>query len=135
MKRTLYLFIVLMSLTIFTNCSDDDKTTNNTNNEVYQKLIGKWYHDSPEPEYNSALTFKSNGSVIYTYWTGNSNNYDTETGTFNVDGEIMTMVFPQTVTLTFVQKVVFINNNQADFQPTGNANEEAYEGMWYRDEN
>ncbi|NDI98343.1 hypothetical protein GWA97_04575 [Flavobacterium sp. LaA7.5] len=133
MRKALYFFSILLTLVVFTNCSNDDDSSNN-NNETYQKLIGKWYHDTPDPEYNSALTFKNNGQVIYTYWTGNGNTYDNETGSFSVEGDVMTMVFPETVTLTFVQKVVFVNDDKADFQPTGNPNEEAYEGFWFRAE-
>ncbi|MCO6147393.1 hypothetical protein [Flavobacterium sp. NRK1] len=132
MKKVILLLMLTTSL--FTiSCNNDDSTTNN-NNEVYQKLLGKWYHGEPSPDYNSALTFNSNGTVKYTYWTGSGNNYDSETGTFSVEGDVMTMVFPETVTLIFVQKVVFVNADKVDFQSTGNPNEEAYEGFWFRAE-
>ncbi|MVO08561.1 hypothetical protein GOQ30_05220 [Flavobacterium sp. TP390] len=133
MKKTFY-FLVFISLVFFTNCSSDDNSSNQ-NNETYQKLIGKWYFDDPStnPSVNNSFKFTSNGNVIYSYWTGTGNEYDNETGTFSVSNDIMTMTFPENVSLTFVQKVVFINNDKVEFLATGSPSEEAYEGDYFRD--
>lgn len=133
MKKTFYFFAVLLSLALFTNCSNDDNSSSQ-NNVTYQKLIGKWYFDDPStnPSVNNSFTFTSNGYVTYSYWTGTGSEYDSETGTFSVTDDVMTMTFPETVSLVFVQKVVFINNNEVEFQPTGNSTEEAYEGDYFK---
>ena len=135
MKKTFFFFTMLFSLVLFTNCSDDDST--NENNETYQKLIGKWYFDDPDtnPSVNNSFTFNSGGQVTYSYWTGTGSEYDSEIGAFSVNDDVMSMTFPETVSLTFVQKVVFIGDDEVEFQPTGNSTEEAYEGDYFRDGN
>lgn len=133
MKKIIYFFTVLLSLALFTNCSSEDDSPNQ-NNETYQKLIGKWYFDDPStnPTVNNSFTFVSNGHLTYSYWTGTGSDYNSETGTFSVNNDVLTMVFPETVSLTFVQKVVFVNSNKVEFQPTDNSGEEAYEGTYYK---
>lgn len=127
---------MLLSLAFFTNCSSDDNSSSQ-NNETYQKLIGKWYFDDPStnPSVNNSFTFNPSGQVTYSYWTGTGSNYDSEIGSFNVNNDVLTMVFPETVSLTFFQKVVFVNNNIAEFQSTGVSGEDAYEGDYFREEN
>ncbi len=131
-----YLFLVLMTLTLFSSCSSDDSSSNG-NNEVYQKLLGKWYFSDPSVygyETNNSFIFSSNGNVTYSYWTGGaSNDFDSETGTFSVEGDILTMVYPETVTLTFIQKVEFISDTKVKFIETGNPNEEPYDGTYYKE--
>lgn len=136
MKKTFYFFVTLFSLVFFTNCSSDDNSSSQ-NNETYQKLIGKWFFDDPSinPTINNSFTFTSNGRVTYSYWTGTGNEYDSETGSFSVNEDVMTMTFPETVSLEFIQKVVFINDNNVEFQPTGVSGQEAYEGDYFRDGN
>lgn len=126
---------MLFSLAFFTNCSSDDNSSSQ-NNETYQKLIGKWYFDNPStnPTVNNSFTFVSNGHVTYSYWTGTGNNYDSETGNFSVNNDVLTMVFPETVTLTFVQKVMFINDNTVQFVAAEGSNEEPFEGTYYKSE-
>lgn len=135
MKKSI-LLLVILSISLFTvSCSNDDNSDSNSN-QIYQDLIGKWYFENPStnPTYNNSFTFSSNGNVTYSYWDGNpGNNYDSETGTFSVDGDILTMEFPETVSLTFVQKVVFITADKIEFQSTGVAGEEAYEGDYFRE--
>jgi len=110
MKKTFYFLTMPLSLAFFTSCSNDDNSSN-YNNEIYQKLIGKWYFDDPitNPTINNSFTFNSGGKVTYSYWTGAGNEYDSETGTFSVNNDVLTMVFPEIISLTFVQKVAFIN--------------------------
>ena len=133
MKKTIYFFTVLLSLALFTNCSSDYDSPNQ-NNETYQKLIGKWYFEDPStnPAMNNSFTFVSNGQVTYTYETLEGNGYDSETGTFSVNNDVLTMVFPETVTLIFVQKVVFIDDNTVQFVQAEGSNEEPYEGTYYK---
>lgn len=127
-------FIILIAILLFQSCSSDDDSNNLS--EIESQLLGKWLFENPNnnPTINNSFTFTSEGNVTYSYWDGNAgNNYLNETGTFNFNGDIMTMIFPEDVSLTFVQKVVFINDNVVEFQPTGVSNEDAYEGDYFRD--
>lgn len=131
MKKVLLVLIAILALT---SCSSDDDKNNSS--EIETKLIGKWFFENPNnnPTVNNSFTFTSDGKVIYSYWDGGSgNNYDSETGTFSFNEDVMTMTFPEGVSLTFVQKVVFINENVVEFEETGMSNENAYDGVYYRD--
>ncbi len=126
------IFLVLIAISVLTGCSSDDDNLS----EIETQLLGKWLFENPNnnPTINNSFTFTSNGSVTYSYWDGGQgNNYDSETGTFSFNGDVMTMIFSENVTLTFVQKVVFINGNVVEFQPTGVSGENAYEGDYFRD--
>ncbi|HIP33662.1 MAG TPA: hypothetical protein EYG89_02785 [Bacteroidia bacterium] len=132
LKKTIY-FLSITLLIITSSCSSDDDSSNN--NETYQNLIGRWYFDNPNnnPIDNNSFTFTSEGNVTYSYWTSSGVEVVNEIGTFSVDDEIMTMIFSEGVTLTYVQKVIFINDNVVEFQPTGVSGENAYEGDYFRD--
>ena len=43
------------------------------------------------------------------------------------------MVYSQNVTLTFVQKVVFLSDKKVQFIETGKPNEEPYDGTYYKE--
>lgn len=131
MKKVLLILIAVLSFTACSNDNDDNKSS-----EIEVKLLGKWYFENPNntSELSNSFTFTSDGKVIYSYGDGGSgNNYDSETGTFSFSEDVMTMVFPEGVSLTFVQKVVFLNDNVVEFKETGESNENAYDGVYYRD--
>lgn len=129
------IFLALITVFVFTACSTDDNESSSS--EVESQILGKWLFDNPNSNlsWNNSFTFTSDGSVTYSFWDGvyGSNNYDSETGTFSFDGDIMTMIFPEGVSLTFVQKVVYINDNVVEFQSTGVSGENAYDGDYFRD--
>jgi len=129
------IFLTLIAIFVFTACSSDDDNDNNSS-EVESQILGKWLFENPtlNPSHNNSFTFTTEGHVTYSYWDGGQgNNYDSETGTFSFNGDIMTMIFPEGVSLTFVQKVVYINDNVVEFQSTGVSGENAYEGDYFRD--
>lgn len=132
--KTIIKFSILLLVTIITSsCSSDDDSSSEGANGL---IIGKWLFQNPEtnPSTNNSFTFTSEGSVTYSYWDGGQgNNYDSETGTFSFNGDVMTMTFPENVSLTFVQEVVFINDNVVEFRETGVTGENAYEGDYFRD--
>lgn len=134
MKTLKQTFLILITMTLFLSCSSDESESEN--NSTYQKLIGKWYFGDPttNPIENHSFTFTSQGDVTYYYGDGTANSVDDyETGTFSVDGEVMTMIYPETVVLTFIQKVNFITDNKVEFLSTGNSGENAYEGIYYKE--
>ena len=130
MKNT---FLALIAILLFTACSSDDE---NSLSELETQLLGEWLFEDPNtnPSTNNSFTFTSDGNVTYSYWDGGQgNNYGSETGTFSFNEDVMTMIFPEGVSLTFVQKVVYINDNVVEFQSTGVSGENAYEGDYFRD--
>ncbi len=133
MKSFFNLSILLLSIVILGCSSSDD---GNDTNQIDSQLLGQWYFGNPllvGLETNNSFTFNANGEVIYSYWSGGADfDFLTETGTYSFEGDIMTMIFPEDVTLTFVQKVVFINDDVVEFQSTGVAGENAYEGDYFR---
>ncbi|KJD33977.1 hypothetical protein PK35_04370 [Tamlana nanhaiensis] len=131
MKTILKFSLTALLLILVASCSTSDDSTN----EIETQLLGKWLFENPNnnPSVNNSFTFNPNGNVTYSYWTGSGNNYDTETGTFSFNGDIMTMDFPENVNLTYIQKVVFLGDNVVGFQPTGISGENAYEGDYFRE--
>ncbi len=142
-KSIFYTFLVLSFLVLSFSCSKDSCSKDHDNesslNETGQKLIGKWYFADPStnPIYNNhSFTFSTDGKVVYRYWPGGSStDLDSENGIFTVDGDKMTMIFPGKVTLTYVQKVVFISSTKVKFIATGNPNEIPYYGTYYKAKN
>lgn len=135
MKRILLFCIMLMSSALLFNCSnDDDSSIENTST---QKLIGKWYFEDPKVvgyTTNNSFTFSKDKTVVYSYWSGGkANEFDSEKGTYELKGYVLTMIFPKGVSLTYVQKVTYINDKKIEFTSTGNSNEQAYVGTYYKE--
>ncbi|WP_179374404.1 hypothetical protein [Winogradskyella wichelsiae] len=129
------IFLTLIAILSLVACSSDDDSSSNSS-ELETQLLGKWLFENPNnnPTINNSFTFSSSGNVTYSYWDGGQgNNYDSETGVFSFSGDIMTMTFPEDVSLTFVQKVIFINENVVEFQETGVTGENAYDGDYFRE--
>ena len=134
MKKTIFYSLLISILLLSFSCSRDEDS--GTSNETKQKLIGKWYFADPAIygySTNNSFTFTSDGKVTYSYWAGGSGSgFDSETGTYSVEGDVLRMVYPQNVTLTFVQKVVFLTDKKVQFIETGKPNEEPYDGTYYK---
>jgi len=134
MKTFLKLSLTLVLFVFATSCSSEDSNSSDLN-EIETQLLGTWYFENPStnPSNNNSFTFASQGKVTYSYWDGKSgDNYYDETGTFSFNGDVMTMIFPEGVSLVFVQKVVFINDNVVEFEEKGVSNENAYDGVYYK---
>lgn len=133
MKTILKLSLTVLLLTLLASCSTSDDNTN----EIEAQLLGKWFFENPLAfglEINNSFTFSPDGTVTYSFWTGGADfDFDSEEGTYNFNDDIMTMVFPDNVALTFVQRVVFLGDNIIEFQNTGNQGENAWEGDYFRD--
>ncbi|WP_179318822.1 hypothetical protein [Winogradskyella helgolandensis] len=124
----------MVTLSLLT-CSNSDDSSNL--NEVGQGLIGEWYFDNPViygVATNNSFVFNSSGEVIYNNWSGDADyDFNSEVGSFSVDGDILTMIFPEGVELTFVQLVAFENDYKVYFQPVSGSQYEAYEGDYFRE--
>ena len=135
MKKAFF-YTLLASLLLFINCSKDEDDKATSPNLTKQKLIGKWYFADPAIygySTNNSFTFTSDGKVTYTYWTGTASDFDSETGPYSVEGDKLTMIYPENTVLTFVQKVVFVTDTKVNFEATGNPNEEPYDGTYYKE--
>lgn len=134
MRKIIYFLLILITSLNFSCSKEDDSSGQNV---IEQKLIGKWYFADPEIygyATNNSFTFNSNKEVTYSFWTGGSNNeFNSETGSFSVDGDILTMTFPDNVVLVFIQKVEFINDNKVEFLLAEGSGGEPYDGTYYRD--
>ena len=128
------IFLLLLSLFVFSCTDNDDDIT--SNNEIVEKLKGKWYFEDPKEfgtAYNNSFTFDSNNKVIYSYWVGSSeNNFDSEIGKYEVKGDVLTMNFDEGVSLKYVQKVKFISSTKVEFSQVPNSTEQPYKGIFYK---
>lgn len=131
MKKKLFYSLLALTLLFSFSCSRD--SDEQSFNSIKQKLIGKWYFGDPAiygtTGENHSFTF-TNDNVV-TYRSGPEAS-DFENGSYTVDGNKLTMVYPDNVVITYVQKVVFLGDNKVEFRPTGSPNEEAYEGDYYK---
>lgn len=135
MKKSILLFVLFITSIVSFSCNGDDDSS--SLNELEQKLSGKWYFEEIGFEPNNSFTFNSNKIVRYTYWNGQGSNpyvFEHEDGTWSMNGDILTMTFPEGVELIFVQKVVFIDDNTVKFVEVPGSEHEPYDGTYYRAE-
>lgn len=116
MKKIFTLIFAFTTLVTFlTSCSNDDDGGNNSNSEI----IGTWgteWNNGTGVAVHPKFTFLSNGRVkYYTYPSGSQPELE-EIGTWNMNGDILTMNFPETVEIKFKNKVTFISETQFDFE-------------------
>jgi hypothetical protein len=94
MKKTIYLFTMLLSFALFTNCSNDDEN-NSALNETEQQLIGIWNTSSNLT--GNTYEYKADKTAIYTNtWTNGS---QIEVTTYNgawkiIDGNVLIEYYP-----------------------------------------
>ncbi len=94
MKKTIYLFTMLLSFALFTNCSNDDEN-NSALSETEQQLIGKWNTSSNLT--GNTYEYKADKTAIYTNtWTNGS---QIEVTTYNgawkiIDGNVLIEYYP-----------------------------------------
>ena len=117
MKKILsFVFVLTTVITFLTSCSSDDDSSGNSSNS---EIIGTWgtkWNNGSGIAVHPKFTFLSNGRVkYYVYPSGNQPELE-EIGTWNMNGDIITMNFPETVEIKFKNKVIFINETQFDFQ-------------------
>lgn len=117
MKKNLsFVFVLTTVITFLTSCSSDDDSNGNSSNS---EIIGTWgtkWNNGSGIAVHPKFTFLSNGRVkYYVYPSGNQPELE-EIGTWNMNGDIITMNFPETVEIKFKNKVIFINETQFDFQ-------------------
>lgn len=134
-KFTIYLSI-LCAFTLLTGCSTDDDSS--SSQDINQKIIGNW---APEPlnafssdslNYYKRFTYRNDGKVEYYIYSVDNEPYLAEVGNWVLDGDILTMNFPETVNLIFVQKVKFINDNLLNFSEVTDSDEDGYFGNYVR---
>ncbi|MFM2213030.1 MAG: hypothetical protein RL427_293 [Bacteroidota bacterium] len=132
MKKIIHFCTAIILLSTVIQCSSSD---GGASSGLSQKIIGKWYFQPIGSTPNNSFTFNANHTVRYSFWDGNGTNpytYDYEDGSWSMQDSKLTMTFPQTVSLTFVQNVLFSSNSVMQFVPTGNPSEEAYDGIYYK---
>ena len=117
MKKILsFVFVLTTVITFLTSCSSDDDSNGNSSNS---EIIGTWgtkWNNGSGIAVHPKFTFLTNGRVkFYVYQSGNQPELE-EIGTWNMNGDIITMNFPETVEIKFKNKVIFINETQFDFQ-------------------
>lgn len=116
MKKVLsFIFVFATVITFLTSCSSDDDSGNNSNSEI----VGTWgtqWNAGNGIATHPKFTFLSNGRVkYYVYPSGNQPELE-EIGIWNLNGDILTMNFPETIEIKFKNKVIFISETQFDFE-------------------
>mgnify|MGYP001081317042 CR=1 FL=1 len=75
---------------------------------------------------------RTSAGIAYQVHTVTKKSFLEEIGDWSMDGNILTMVYPENVVLTFVQEVVFTNDNIVQFIEVSGSEYEAWEGTYYR---
>jgi hypothetical protein len=115
MRKILGLIVVFTTLmTVCNSCSSDDGGSNSNS-----QIVGTWgtkWNNGSGIAVHPKFTFLSNGNVkYYTHQSGNEPELQ-EIGTWNMSGDILTMEFPETVLITFKNKVIFTNETEIEFE-------------------
>jgi len=113
MKKVLSLVLTLtVFITVLNSCSSDDDNGNNSNSQI----VGTWGTDWNDGNIYPKFTFSSNGNVkYYTYPNGSEPELE-EIGTYNLNGDILVMEFPDNVLIKFKNKVTFISDSELEFE-------------------
>lgn len=117
MKKVLSLVLVLtVFISILSSCSsDDDNNGGNSNSQI----VGTWgteWNDGNGVSVHPKFTFLSNGNVkYYTYPSGNEPELE-EIGTYNLNGGILIMEFPENVLIKFKNKITFTSETELEFE-------------------
>ena len=126
MKTIFKIIILALVIVTFTSCSSDDDSGSN-NNEIVSKLIGTWGVINPNDNLELVeLSFYDNGSVKYYTYFNYPNPELEEIGNWSVNGSILTMDFTETVLLRYVQNVIFIGDNELQFQRVENSEDDPW---------
>lgn len=98
------------------------------------KLIGKWSFTTPDRDSRTSFTFFSDQTVRYIYSQGRGDDleYKYEDGKWGIDEDILTMIYPKSDSLVFVQKVDFIDKNTVRFTMAPDSDFDPYIGIYYR---
>ena len=116
MKKIFTLFFAFTTLVTFlTSCSNDDEVGNSSNSEI----IGTWgteWNNGTGNAIHPKFTFMSNGKVKYYIYPNLTYPELAEIGTWSMNNNIITMIFPETVEFKYKNKVIFINETQFNFE-------------------
>ncbi len=132
MKKILSLFLTLTLFVAFNSCSNDDD--NNNNNDSNSQIVGTWgteWNNGSGVSVHPKFTFLSNGNVkYYTYPSGNNPELE-EIGTWNMNGDILIMEFPETVVIKFKNKVTFISDTELEFEEINESGFDTWSAQTY----
>ena len=115
MKKFLGLVLVFTTLmTVISSCSSDDEGSN-SNSQIVGTWGTDWNNGTGSVDVYPKFTFLSNGNVkYYTYQSASEPELE-EIGTWNLNGDVLIMEFPETVLIKFKNKVTFVNENEMEF--------------------
>lgn len=122
---------MLLLLSVLTVSCSSDEDSNSELNENAEKLLGTWGTRDSQNTFYKKFTYRSDSKVEYYTYSGSQAELK-EVGSWSMNGDVLTMVFPETIEITFVQKVVFTNETEVKFNSTGVSGEEAYSGTYYK---
>lgn len=114
MKKNTILSVIILALTLsLSSCSSDSENNSNS------KIIGTWgtqWNNGTGITTHPKFTFLSNKKVkYYTYPSGNQPELE-EIGTWNLNGDVLTMDFPETVDIKFKNKITFTSDTEIEFE-------------------
>lgn len=117
MRKKLSLLLALtLFVSVFNSCSsDDDSSENNANSQITGTWGTEW-NSGNGVTVNPKFTFVSNGNVKYYTYPNGSQPVLEEIGTWNLNGDILIMEFPEDVLIRFKNKVTFLSETEMDFE-------------------
>lgn len=114
MKKFLGLVLAFTTLmTVISSCSSDDEGSN-SNSQIVATWGTEW-NNGTGTAVHPEFTFLSNGNVKYYTYPSGSEPELVEIGTWNLNGDVLIMEFPETVLIKFKNKVTFVNENEMEF--------------------
>lgn len=118
MKKIFSLFLALtVSISILNSCSRDDNDGNGSNSN--SQIVGTWgtvWNTVNGTIINPKFTFANNGNVKYYTYPNGSQPVLEEIGTWNMNGDILIMEFPEDVLIRFKNKVTFVSDTELEFE-------------------
>jgi uncharacterized membrane protein len=135
MKKIIYFLTMLISLALFTNCSNDDKNSNSSLTQMEQQLVGKW-NTSPNLTGNT-YEYKADKTAVYinTWTNGSKAEVTIYKGAWKmIDGNVLIEYYPDEDEAwdenwqqkpTLKNKIEFTNSNtvkQTDFYNSNSVN-------------
>ncbi|MFA5619622.1 MAG: lipocalin family protein [Weeksellaceae bacterium] len=130
-KQIILLLILFIGSLLFIRMGSNEVSEIN---ELGFRLIGKWNFSDRQSERETSFTFFRDQTVRYIYWERGEteSTFKYEDGKWGIQGNILTMVYPKSDSITFVQMVELIDKDVVRFSQVPDSDFDPYIGTYYR---